>query len=431
MIPTPVTTLDSLIARSCRYITDTWYPGRGYGTVSDTTPAITWTTGNAGSQEHAVRGAAMAAFTLATPLFLGTANLWDGAYSVRRTAAARLLAAVARQHRAAPGRTGKYWGGTWQSPLWASWAGLTALLGWHDLIPYAAERNNVLAMLESEANYVLNFPVEYWRNPNGSPGVKHDNDGNFLSYRDTDTAAEESQWRGQCLWTAAALMPDHVNSEAWRDRALILSATSYAVRDDDFNGYNVRDDYLVVNHGIVHPDYSTAVSMNAWPYVVNGLLGRSTPRMAFYNMAPVWDALQLSDLDAQGTRAYTPNTRTARFPTGTPSDWGWRRPHAYAVFDGVVSALRDVLPQVLQGEATLTDGWRPPEYWLAVHLAEAGDMQFRPTSGTHPYGAFVDTAVTPREATYPQEEVYAASQLCFLRLVQEVSRRHGTRCVTS
>lgn len=422
---TPATNLDSLIARCCSYICNTWWQQRSY---PQGTPAITWTTGNAGSQEHAVRGAAMAAFTLATPIYLGGSNLWDfkpaSGQADQRTHAARLLAAVARQHRAAPGRTGQYWGGSWQSPLWAAWAGLTALIGWHDLIPYNADRNNVLAMLEYEANYVLGFPVEYWRFASGQIGVKHNDAGQFLAYRDNDTAAEESQWRGQCLFTAAALLPDHPNAVAWLGRAEVLAQSSYAIKADGLAGFNVDDLYLVHNHGIVHPDYSTVVSMNAWPYVTNGLLGRPVSQSLFWNMAPVWDALQLSDLDALGTRAYQAGKPTAQFPTGTPSDWGWRRPHSYAVFDGVVSVLQDALPQTVNAPMA-------PEYWLAIHLSEAANMQFRTTTATHPYGAFVDTAVTPQEARYPQEEVYASSQLSFLRLVQEVADRHGTGLVTS
>ncbi len=416
---TPATNLDSLIARSCRYVTDTWYLGRGY---SNGIPTITWTAGNTYSQELAVRGAAMAALTLATPLFLGVSNLWasdDVRY--HRDTAARLLAAVARQHRAAPAGTGQRWGGTWQSPLWASWMGLTALLGWHDLIPNTTERMNVCAALEYEANFVLNFPIEHWRNANGTAGVKHADDGvTVLGTRENDTAAEESQWRAQVLWTAVALMPDHPKASAWTAKAYVLSQGSYASADDGFAGYNVRNDFLVVNHGRIHPDYSTAVSMNAWPYVTHSLTGKEISSTAFWNMAPVYDALSFSSLDAQGTYAYTPGKPTAQFPVGTPSDWGWRRPHAYAVFDGVVSALDSVL-QPYSADS---------EYWLAVHLAEAGDMQFRPTSSTHPYGAFVNSAATPKEATYPEEEVYAASQLCFLRLVQEVSYRHGTKFVT-
>ena len=419
MIYTPATNLDSLIARSCRYITDVWYPNRGYGQA---VPAITWTTGNAYSQEQAVRGAAMAALTLATPLFLGTSNLWEvPSFEVQRNAAARLLAAVARQHRAAPGRTGQYWGGTWQSPLWASWAGLAALIGWHDLIPYSNERNNVLAMLESEADYVLGLPVEYWRRADGSVGQKYDNNGTPIGTRETDTAAEESQWRAQCLFTAVALMPDHPRAGDWEARAYALAYTSYAHADNGYPGYNVRDDYLVVNHGRVHPDYSTAVAMNAWPFVTHSLTGKLVTSSAFWNAGSVYDALSYADLDSAGTRAYTQGKPTAQFPVGTPSDWGWRRPHAYAVFDGVVSVLKDVLPQGFSADS---------EYWLAVHLAEAGDMQFRPTSSTHPYGAFVNSAANPKEATYPEEEVYASSQLCFLRLVQEVSYRYGTKFVT-
>lgn len=426
MITTPAPHLDSLIARSCNYVLNTWWPARSY--PQNATPAITWAPGG---QELAVRGAAMAALTLATPLYLDTTNLWSwkpgSGQQSHRDHAARLLAAVARQHRAAPNRTGQYWGGSWQSPLWASWAGLAALVGWHDLVPNAAERNNVLAMLEYEANFVLNFPVEYWRNADSSPGVKHADDGvTILSQRTEDTAAEESTWRAQVCWTARALMPDHTNADLWRDKAYELNSTSFA-REGDFPapyGWNVDELYHVHNHGIVHPDYSTNVAMNTWGYVTQGLRGMGLSNRAFWNLVPVWDALQLAGLDAYGTRAYTAGDALVHFPAGTPSDWGQRRPHAYAVLDSLVALLRDVLPQTSQAP-------RSAEYWAAVHLADAGDQQFRPTTSTHPYGAFVDSSRSPAEANYAEEEVYAASQLCYLRLAQHVHATIGTGLVTS
>lgn len=424
MPPTPAINLDSLLARSSAYILQTWVPARNYGAIATTgpIPALTWQTSSNPSynQELAVRGAAMAALTLATPVFLNTRNVWDPDRIQQRNCAARLLAAVCRQHKNAPYPQGTWqkWGNTWQSPMWAAWAGLTALIGWHDLIPDQSHRQNVYAMLESEAAYVMGLPIEYWRWQNDQPGTKLQDNGT-TTFRTEDSAAEESGWRAQLLWVAAALMPMHQNSGAWVTRAYDLTRSSFAHKADGFAGYNVDSLYLVHNHSRVHPDYMTAVSLNAFAWVIHGLLGRTTPAALLHNMVPVWDALQLSDLDAAGTRAYEPGSAFAQFPTGTPSDWGWRRPHAYAVLDSLVGMLRPALPQVSMAPIQ-------PEYWASVHLADAGNMQFRGTSATHPYGAFEDSATTPAEATYPEEEVFASSQLAYLRLAQFVYAQSGT-----
>lgn len=420
--PTPPTNLDSLLARSSAYILQAWLPAKGFQGAATTgpIPTLTWASGGYGP-ELAVRGTVMAAFTLAVPGFLGTNNPWKPDSMQARNAAARLLAAVIRQHKDAPYPQGNFqtWGGTWQSPMWAAWAGLTAMIGWHDLIGEGqTHRQNVYSMLENEAEYVMSLPIEYWRMANGQPGTKRLDNGT-AQFRTEDSAAEESQWRSMVLTVAATLMPMHYQAPAWNARALELAQTSFASQNDGFPGYNVDSLYLVHNHSRVHPDYMTAVSMNAWHWMVRGLVGYQTNHETLHNLIPVWDALQLSDLDAQGTRAYEVGSAFTQFPTGTPSDWGWRRPHAYAVFDDVVRMLRRGLPPTSLAPM-------PPEYWSAVHLADAGNMQFRATSATHPYGAFKDSSVTPAESTYPEEEVFASSQLAFLRLCRHVHGLTGT-----
>lgn len=428
--PTPPTNLDSLLARSSAYILQTWLPTRGYSGAATTgpIPEITWGVGGNGvtgnpeyNKELAIRGAAMAAVSLAVPVFLNTRNVWDPERTQQRNAAARLLAAVLRQHKDAPFPQGNHqtWGGTWQSPMWAAWAGLTALIGWHDLIGEGqTHRQNVYSMLESEAEYVMSLPIEYWRMANGQPGTKRLDNGT-TQFRTEDSAAEESQWRSMVLSVAAALMPMHGRAHIWEVQAGQLAVTSFAASGDGYDGYNVDSLYLVHNHSRVHPDYMTAVSMNAWHWMVRGLLNVGTSRAVLHNLIPVWDALQVADLDNAGTRAYEVGSAFTQFPTGTPSDWGWRRPHAYAVFDDIVRMVRLRLPQTLMAPIS-------PEYWSAVHLADAGNMQFRATSSTHPYGAFKDSSVIPAEATYPEEEVFASSQLAFLRLCRHVYLQTGT-----
>lgn len=121
--PTSPTNLDSLLARSSAFILQTWLPAKGYSGAATTgpIPELTWSITGYGP-ELAVRGAAMAALSLAVPVFLNARNVWDPDRTQQRNAAARLLAAVLRQHKDAPFPQGNHqtWGGTWQSPMWAA-----------------------------------------------------------------------------------------------------------------------------------------------------------------------------------------------------------------------------------------------------------------------------------------------------------------------
>jgi hypothetical protein len=451
--PTAGASIDSQLARAAGYITGPWWSAkRGY--ASSGIPALTWNvvasnpSATSYNQELAVRGAALAAFALTVPIYTGTYNEWSPSITsvtaVQRLTAAKLVVACARQHVDAqsPLANAQTWGHSWQSPLWAAYVGLTALMGWYDLIPNQVDRNNVLAMIESECNWVMSRGVDFWKIPDGlggfteGPNTLNPNDGPI---RVGNSPAEELSWNATVLWIGTSIMPTHVNASAWYEAAIELNVCSFSSIFDlssqilvaeipistwiGGRGFNIDSLDLVTNHGRIHPDYMTSVTQNFFGYVARGINGYPTPIGTAWNFAPVYRALQSSPLDSSGTRAYAINDPSVHFPSTTPvSDWGSRRPAAYACFDGLAAMFASDLATYLNQDLMVGMDVAP-QYWLNLHAGDSADMQLRPTTATHATGSFVAVA---GEATYPEEDVYAASQLAFLRLTQYVRRSNDS-----
>lgn len=378
-IATPPRNVSLLLSRYAAFGTGAWWTGRSYPA---SIPTLTWTGANGSySQELEVRGAAMNAFALAVN-------------DPGNVATARLVAALARQH-VANGVAGLgTWGNSWQSPLWAAWAGLAAMVGW-DALPNSTERDNIRRMLINEANYVVvNRPPLFWRDAAGT------------EIRPGDSAAEENSWCATVLWVAAALMPTAANAALWLSTADDLAVSAFSRPGDDARGSNVTAGNLVINHNRVHPDYMTSTGQNFFSTVPFELVGRTAPSAA--PLAPVarmYSALQSTPLDASGTLAYAPDSPTINFPVGTPNDWGNRRPAAYAALDGLVN-LYSPDPNAA--------------FFASIHLADLASMQIRPAVTGFPAGSFTRSAT---EGNYPEENSYSASQIAFMALAYKVHSR--------
>jgi hypothetical protein len=419
MLPIPVTdsSLGVILSKWAAYVNNTWWPQQGYPTAI---PTLTWTSDY--EREIRVRGAAMTAFALAVPGYTGD---WRPGHTTPdmllgvRNKAARLIAAVARQHVSnnPSGSFGPSWGRSWQSPLWAAWCGLAAMVGWDELIPNATERINVIRMLVDEADWVTaSWEPLFWKDSNG------------VEIRPGNTGAEENAWASTVCWVASSFFPTDARSTTWWNQAIELSVCAFNTPQDmasdvfvgplrvsdwiQNRGYNVRPDYLVENHGRIHPDYSTCVTMPLFGYVASMLGGapRQYPDWLIDRVGRVWKALVSEPLDSQGTLAYNLAEPRVRFPSGTPNDWGLRRPAAYAQLDGLWSLLG---PE--QSVPSLRD---LPVYWYRLHLGDVAAMQSRPTTAQHPFGAFIQAGAG--ESSYPAEESWAASQLAFLSLAEHL-----------
>lgn len=190
------------------------------------------------------------------------------------------------------------WGHSWQSGLWASYAGEAGWLVWPRLTP--RERLCVRAMVVREANYQSSRPHLFYADSNGvvnTPG---------------DTKAEEDSWNARLVDLAATMFHNDSRASQWQAWANDEMLAAYAMPGDGLPGWNVFPDGTVINHGIIHPEY-----MN-FPHAVaifwhHALDNSPVPWQAKHNLDRVYQAQEryfLSDgnvslFDDWGDRVYS------------------------------------------------------------------------------------------------------------------------------
>ena len=254
-------------------------------------------------QEHSIRPLTATALSAAVCLKLGSCE----APETTRQAVIHILGDVTRAHRTGQGATatGRQWGSQWQSALWAWQAAFAAWLLWEDLP--AELRQAVVAMTVHEADRFADLPPPY---------------AEFL-----DTKAEENAWNSLILALASEALPGHPHQAKWRERGREYMISAFATRADRSSermvdgrplrdwvqGANIHTDYTLENHGFVHPDYMSTVSLNLMNAVVYRLLGRPIPEAVLHNAQPVYDNLKFLSLP-DGALLY---------PSGT--DWNLHR----------------------------------------------------------------------------------------------------------
>lgn len=358
--------LRAILANANRYALTTWYDERFAGQGDDGLLDL------GGTTEHDVRPVAAEAFALAAALATGAYDAQGtGVAEPRaRATAVRLLTSVAGHHRATEAGG---WGDEWQSALWAAMAGFAGWLLWDDLAP--AEREWVRAMTEYEADRFRGYDVPYWKDRDGveqTPG---------------DSKAEENSWNAMLLQVATAMMPGHRNAPAWRQANLELMVSAFA-RPSDLgsrevlhgrpvsrwvDGWNAEEDGLVVNHGIVHPDYMATAVQNTHAVLTSALAGRAAPRAALHNFDVVYAALADREFAsppyaAPGGTMYVRGSDEIYFPQGT--SWGPSRRMDFVAMDVVARELR------LDGRASTSGA-----YWERLHAGRALAMQQRHADG--------------------------------------------------
>ncbi len=354
------------------------------------------------AEEHSLRPVGMAALTIAVGVSM---DGFDPARvgHTREIAVTHLdwtLRSMACQHRSvSPGG----WGRSWQSDLWAQYAGLAAWLVWGELSPQT--QAYVAAMLVYEADYKASTPVAYWMNRSGvfDPG------------RSGNSAAEEMGWEAATLGIAAQVMPGHPNAQLWLRKGTQKAIAAWSSLADTtsptvvngvplgarLNGANIREDGLVVNHGMVHPDYTSAASMvwtAAWPAM---LRGGTLPEGYTHNSRLVWVAMSQRRYEYQGDQVSIYRSDGTLNYIGGPGDWGEQRFATYVKFDAaahLVGADRDAA----------TGGQDSPtaREWMATHLSKVRELQTRSTDG-HMY----DPTAVPAEFSYYSNEELSAEDL--------------------
>jgi hypothetical protein len=363
----------AILLNTNRYALTTWYFTVKNFASATQQPANYLDLG--GTAEANIRPVASEALALAVSLKTG---LYDpavtgvDAYSAV-TKAAKLIRSLAHPHVA--NMTGG-WGDEWQSALWAALTGMAGWLMWDSVYLSDADRENIRRMVEHEANRFVGYQVPYYRNLAGTivfPG---------------DSKAEENAWNAMILQVATAMMPAHPSVDAWSYKMHELMLSAFARPADTGSatvingrsmaswlyGSNANDDGVVINHNILHPDYMTTVSTNAFCALTSSLAGRPTPAAAFVNSDKVYRALV--DLNFTPGSAYPPGPALAApggtiYRVGSPDiyypqgdDWGTARRAHFALADAMAHAF---------GFDTTCS--RDGAYWEALHAQQVLEMQ--------------------------------------------------------
>jgi hypothetical protein len=310
-----------------------------------------------------VRPACSAAHALAvvlkTGLFDRDATGVSRAEAVQRTL--RLIRVTAALHK------NRGWKYKWQSAFWAANLAHAAWFMWDELDN--PTRTVVKTMVLNEANRFVGYKVSNW---NGRGG---------------DTKAEEHAWNSMIVSIAVAMMPDHPNLQAWKEAGSELMLSAYAFESDLENssvvdgkrvgdrirGFNVRSDGAVINHGLVHCDYMSCITLQLRAFVTQSLAEQTVSEAVDFNASRIYRTLVMQEWSSPpyrqpGGRMYLPGKAAIYYPTGT--DWSNYR------FD--IFYLLDVYAHLFRWDAELPN---KASSWMRVRAKEILQMQSRHPGG--------------------------------------------------
>ena len=320
------------------------------------------------STEEKVRGSGSQAISIATMIKLG---LYDAEYiGVSEQAAldicTKITRSIAYRHKA---NFDGGWGGGWQDDWWAAIAGQTGWLTWEHYSE--KDRELIRKMVEWEANRRMIYTVPYYRKKDGTivtPG---------------DTKAEENAWNTSILFLACVMMPNHENCNKWYLKGIELAVSAYAHPNDVesdtlingkplkewLNGSNTEENYIVVNHNRIHPEYTCRTGLNLLNAAVLTLGGKPAPEGILFNSSKVYRAVvevkyDSPPYDAPGGTSYKPETAEIYFPQG--SDWGTCRYFVMGPWDAMIHAYG--LDSGLSHNGA---------YWESLHSGKAKELQER------------------------------------------------------
>ena len=296
----------------------------------------------------------------------------------------KLINSVVEEHRSnhPDDQEDRYWGDSWQSPLWAENIGLGAWLLRDSMKPedYAKAERMVLNEADRMA---YDFEIPYYQDENGKiiyPG---------------DTKGEEIAWSAKILALACAMFPDSEKLPDWSDKLERMLVSSTAMQEDLgserivdgrkvgdlINGSNVNEDGTVVNHDLVHIDYmATIYEEMGDTIVVYKIAGEPVPEAATFNLDKIYRGLIDVDLgkydESRAGKNFYLRDENGQ-PTGEvtmPGKNDWGKP-GYAIY-----YLCDVMTDRLDLDTDIEETCKA-HVWEELHYEKMRDQVRRETDG--------------------------------------------------
>ena len=296
----------------------------------------------------------------------------------------KLINSVVEEHRSnhPDDQEDRYWGDSWQSPLWAENIGLGAWLLRDSMKPedYAKAERMVLNEADRMA---YDFEIPYYQDENGKiiyPG---------------DTKGEEIAWSAKILALACAMFPDSEKLPDWSDKLERMLVSSTAMQEDLgserivdgrkvgdlINGSNVNEDGTVVNHDLVHIDYmATIYEEMGDTIVVYKIAGEPVPEAATFNLDKIYRGLIDVDLgkydESRAGKNFYLRDENGQ-PTGEvtmPGKNDWGKP-GYAIY-----YLCDVMTDRLDLDTDIEETYKA-HVWEELHYEKMRDQVRRETDG--------------------------------------------------
>lgn len=348
--------------------------------------------------ENGIRPAASICYAAATALKCSDMNEKELGVSreIALDRATMLIKGVASAYKANRS-DGKGWGDGWQTAFWATMTGQGAWMLWNELKPETKKLVYTMVVKEADRLLAPGYKVPYWTAPDGhvnTPG---------------DTKAEENAWNSTLLQLAIAMIPKHPHVARWKQICSELMISAFSVKSDlnnnlivdgkpvkDWlNGFNVSDEGAVINHKIVHPDYTVTVTINARSFLTQSLAGEPVSQGAQWNAPFIYRSLTQHvwpspPYKSPGGTMYIQGEAEVYYPQGT--DWSKYRFDIYYLND--VSAYIHGWDKGLKYKAC---------NWMRIRAQRILDMQARNGDGS---------MFAPGEfTTYKGHEQMAAWQL--------------------
>jgi hypothetical protein len=289
--------------------------------------------------EHGIRPAASVCYAVAVAL--KCAELNENELGVSREEALNRVKCLIKGVAAAYKKNktdGAGWGYVWQSAFWASVAGQGAWMLWDELDNETKTFVQNMVTEEADRFIVSGYQVPYWISRDGkvnTPG---------------DTKAEENAWNAGVLMLAVAMMPNHPHAKQWKQVCSELIVSAFAMKSDLHNnkiidgkpiqewlrGYNMRDDGMVENHARIHPDYTTAITLNTRTFLIQPLAGQPVFEGATLNFPFIYRTFVERQWESPpyatpGGTIYLPGKAEIYYPQG--NDWSKYRFDIYYLLD--------------------------------------------------------------------------------------------------